>query len=85
MTELGNGGPAFPDSVRSGMTLRDWFAGQAIAGLTTAPRSVLETVARAYEIADTAIKMREVTASEVDEEEARRLNEAQRNDGDSVV
>ena len=85
MTELGNGGPAFPDSVRSGMTLRDWFAGQAIAGLTTAPRPVLETVAHAYEIADTAIKMREVTASEVDEEEARRLNEAQRNDGDSVV
>ena len=79
-----DGGPAFPISSYKGMTLRDWFAGQAIAGLTTAPRSVLETVARAYEIADTAIKMREVTAAEVDEEEARRLTEAQRSDIDPV-
>lgn len=38
MSERDNGGPAFPVvaelNVRSeGMTLRDWFAGQALAGM----------------------------------------------------
>ena len=35
------GGPAFPESLSTegpygGMTLRDWFAGQALAGMTGA-------------------------------------------------
>ena len=47
MSKTGNGGPAFPESVAvedgavtgsrstaQGMTLRDYFAGQALAGLT---------------------------------------------------
>lgn len=42
MTTKDDGGPAFPESctsegyranVYSGMTLRDWFAGQALAGM----------------------------------------------------
>jgi len=38
MTKISNGGPAFPVSsvdgyFQFGMTLRDWFAGQALAGL----------------------------------------------------
>lgn len=37
------GGPAFPpmdnpDTNHSGMTLRDWFAGQAMAGMNAADR-----------------------------------------------
>ena len=35
MIEKDNGGPAFPGpfSQDRGMTLRDWFAGQALAGI----------------------------------------------------
>lgn len=36
MTDYNNGGPAFPVAAKyahnEGMTLRDWFAGQALAG-----------------------------------------------------
>ena len=42
MKEVGDGGPAFPvkwhnGEQQSGMTLRDWFAGQALAGLLANP------------------------------------------------
>lgn len=38
MTKKNDGGPAFPDLLwHNGMTLRDWFAGQAMAGLTANP------------------------------------------------
>lgn len=32
-----DGGPAFPgySAVKTGMTLRDWFAGQALAGIAS--------------------------------------------------
>lgn len=36
MTDNNDGGPAFPvplDRMTHGMSLRDWFAGQALAGL----------------------------------------------------
>lgn len=38
MSKIDDGGPAFPMAtvdgwVQTGMTLRDWFAGQALAGL----------------------------------------------------
>ena len=29
---MNNGGPAFPSAGTSGMTLRDWFAGQILQG-----------------------------------------------------
>jgi hypothetical protein len=40
MSALDNGGPAFPTIAghtvySNGMTLRDWFAGQALAGMAT--------------------------------------------------
>jgi hypothetical protein len=60
--------PAFPfptnHPAHEGMTLRDWFAGQAINGLVTAFYSVEETIAyediapQAYRIADAMIKAR---------------------------
>ena len=34
MTKKQDGGPAFPQTYAPGMSLRDWFAGQALAGLS---------------------------------------------------
>ena len=42
-TEINDGGPAFPipesdyEDGRTGMTLRDYFAGQALAGILAGP------------------------------------------------
>lgn len=41
-TKIEDGGPAFPVGVealltRQGMSLRDWFAGQALAGILASP------------------------------------------------
>ena len=77
MTETPHdGGPAFPQSDLSGygigpaersnggMTLRDWFAGQAIMGLCADPsnhvlfRSEDEAAESAYAIADAMIAAR---------------------------
>jgi hypothetical protein len=76
MTARDDGGPAFPSGLVSigdgdhqafsnGMTLRDWFAGQALAGLaanctdaglsTWLPDSI---AARAYQYADAVIAER---------------------------
>lgn len=64
------GGPAFPVSIPGsgdngawGMSLRDWFAGQALAGLCNADtESVCETVGIAaqvaYAIADAMLERR---------------------------
>lgn len=61
------GGPAFPvnipgcgDNGWSGMTLRDWFAGQALAGILAGPCSKpgvpmhewMESPREAYRLAD---------------------------------
>jgi hypothetical protein len=68
-----NGGPAFPSfdapvfggipAPIGGMSLRDWFAGQALVGLTSNPENShlsYETVAReSYTLADTLIEVRE--------------------------
>ncbi len=59
-----DGGPAFPvphDSAWcGGMTLRDWFAGQALSGLTANARysgpTAKDVESLAYEIADAMIE-----------------------------
>lgn len=71
-----DGGPAFPlpqatsdereVSVRQyaepGMSLRDWFAGQALTGLSSKNGSVSETTARiAYRYADAMLAERNKT------------------------
>ena len=38
MKKQDDGGSAFPSGTLGGMTLRDWFAGQAIAGLTASSK-----------------------------------------------
>lgn len=65
MTARDDGGPAFPHEVhsnyRGGMTLRDWFAGQALKGLLSGGTNVYEDTvcaALAYHHADAMLKER---------------------------
>jgi hypothetical protein len=73
MTTINDGGPAFPfPSTKTpegyvqpgwyGMTLRDWFAGQALAGLTADPDmpTFHKCAEIAYACADAMLKAREV-------------------------
>jgi len=72
---INDGGPAFPMSYdnslaytypsHQGMTLRDWFAGQALAGLLACGEAHDEhtdsvTAGAAYKMADAMLKAREV-------------------------
>jgi len=78
MTTINDGGPAFPvpDSHHAngqvqyganGMTLRDWFAGQALAGLLASPRGPVDGGAitdswvaeNAYIVADAMLRARD--------------------------
>ena len=68
-----NGGPAFPcpsdvnpDGYQSGMCLRDWFAGQALAGLLAFPLAggvrlgpLAQFAVSAYMFADAMLAERE--------------------------
>jgi hypothetical protein len=65
-----NGGPAYPSEQtetqggkwnpthRSGMTLRDWFAGQALNQATSKYPDLDDAVASAYKVADAMIEER---------------------------
>ncbi len=68
-----NGGPAFPHLRRyvapdtyepiaeGGMTLRDWFAGQALAGIMTNPddlNGAMDAALIAYGVADAMLEAR---------------------------
>lgn len=63
---MNDGGLAFPNSNASGsvhndgMSLRDWFAGQALAGLATQSDNSHNIAIDAYSIADAMLKRREV-------------------------
>jgi hypothetical protein len=66
-TQIDDGGPAFPipyGQVMSedgkGMTLRDWFAGQALAGLLANGGAVSweDDATNAYTVADAMIEAR---------------------------
>ncbi len=69
-----DGSPAFPVFVTvkddffstdaKGMTLRQWFAGQALAGIMANPANIgthKDDVKLAYEVADDALAQREKT------------------------
>jgi hypothetical protein len=69
MTDYNNGGPAFPITAGNavygrGMTLRDWFAGQALAGYFAykwAERqntATIDTANYIYQMADAMIAAR---------------------------
>lgn len=56
---------AYSDYIGGGMTLRDWFAGQAMQGLLACGEAHSQetdsvTAAAAYQIADRMLKAREV-------------------------
>ena len=69
MTDKYTGGPAFPAPYDGhgggpeGMTLRDWFAGQALAGMNAADRrwenGNLDMAVAAYSQADAMLAERE--------------------------
>ena len=72
MAEVKDGGPAFPipgqhGTIHDGMSLRDWFAGQAIStrAVTEMRYKIPSLVQLAYEIADEALRVR-VASSEDD-------------------
>jgi len=59
---MNNGGPAFPNEAFMGMSLRDWFAGQALFGFggDLAAGQPLADIGRwAYEAADAMLAARE--------------------------
>jgi hypothetical protein len=73
--QINDGGPAFPKvgqavdfgngwlEPQSGMTLRDWFAGQALVGLVSLQRpdaGITSDALTAYVFADAMIQAREV-------------------------
>jgi hypothetical protein len=67
MSTINDGGPAFPQgddgSWGTGMTLRDWFAGQALAGLLRDGidvHGIGDSAYLAYEMADAMLRAREV-------------------------
>lgn len=67
-----DGGPAFPTkdaqgNIQPGMSLRDWFAGQALAGImgnsrliTVLADSKIDPAYCAYDMADSMLAEREV-------------------------
>jgi hypothetical protein len=76
MSEIGNGGPAFPAqevnlsyasySASQGMSLRDWFAGQAIRARwgSGAPMTPEDAASMAYQIADAMLEARQGFSAE---------------------
>lgn len=82
MSKVNDGGPAFPTTwdashnaalqTEDGMSLRDWFAGQALAGVVvqcagdTVRKGTIagHMAARAYEIADAMIAARTLSEGE---------------------
>ena len=77
MSQIDDGGPAFPRTVtiddgidgyreikRDGMTLRDWFAGQALAGLMADGKNsgrFADIASDAYDFADAMLAQRRLT------------------------
>lgn len=61
MTNPKDGGPAFPDWPHTGMSLRDWFAGQAIRARWGDGTAMTEEQAArmAYQLADAMLVARE--------------------------
>lgn len=58
--KIWDGGPAFPSpGAFDGMSLRDWFAGQAISGAIGKFRVAQTAAEYAYRVADAMLEARE--------------------------
>lgn len=71
----GDGGPAFPGvqiyqdfTQERGMSLRDWFAGQALAGAVDFSGFTNDMAKQAYELADAMLEERAKSAQGKKEE-----------------
>jgi len=79
--KIDDGGPAFPrsgtfkdycrdefvDSPYSGMSLRDWFAGQALAGLLACPNNSADVtiiMMASYQVADAMLQARKLDSGD---------------------
>jgi len=71
MSEENDGGPAFPEMIevdgmacsKGGLTLRDWFAGQSLAGWWACSEThgdFENTASAMYQAADAMLKAREL-------------------------
>ena len=62
MSERDDGGAAFPDDVKDGMSLRDYFAGQAMMGFITrfGPVDIKVSAVRCYQVADAMLEARKL-------------------------
>ena len=61
-SNIETGGPAFPQGMHNGMTLRDYFAAKALQGLLSDSEvrgSGAEFAKRSYDLADAMIKAKE--------------------------
>ena len=64
MSMKDDGGPAFPQTIRvpdefhAGMSLRDWFAGQALQGMLANGERRQSYAAEAYSLADAMLAER---------------------------
>lgn len=67
MSNSNDGGRAFPTQLGQcdGMSLRDWFAGQALQALIARNEDGNVNVSVAYKVADAMLLARETTAREV--------------------
>lgn len=54
MDDLPDGGQAFPDEYNRGLSIRDWFAGQALAGVVVGILAQAERGTSSDAIADSA-------------------------------
>jgi len=68
---IDDGGPAFPNNDQNGcafagMTLRDWFAGQALAGMLDRTYGIPVSIIaeRSYQMADAMLAAREGNQTE---------------------
>lgn len=68
---IDDGGPAFPNNDQNGcafagMTLRDWFAGQALAGILDRTYGIPVSIIaeRSYQMADAMLAAREGNQTE---------------------
>ena len=78
MAKKNDGGPAFPRAMavggiyqsqpQEGMSLRDWFAGQAMIGILSWSPKAKEAAAHSYKVADAMLAARKDTLEDINDQ-----------------